>query len=148
MRKRLDLVIRFVSWLGHVTVTGGRYGSESTVLHDRYCPLQPNVLSDAHLVFPTLVVYGAGTVRLLDMFRAGFAPEMACLTLQILSLEFLGWAVLDIKTFPEWAEARYASRRQMLYNVSTISSVSTVYNGSLFGNASVIDALANATSVI
>ncbi|GAV02987.1 hypothetical protein RvY_13480 [Ramazzottius varieornatus] len=98
--------------------------------------------------FPTLVVYGAGTVRLLDMFRAGLAPKMACLTLQILSLEFLGWAVLDIKTFPEWAEVRYASRRQMLYNVSTISSASTVYNGPIFGNVSVIDALGNTTSVI
>ena len=95
--------------------------------------------------FPTLVVYGAGTVRLMDMFRAGFAPKVACLTLQILSLEFLGWAVLDIKTFPSWAEARYNSRRELLlFNTSTISSPSEFTPA----NTSYFALLSNGTSSI
>ena len=87
--------------------------------------------------FPTLVVYNSGTVTLMDIARSGIGPKLACLALQILSLEFLGWLIMDIKVstyaaavspfsfllrmlvtqrlvrfqaFPGWAQTRFLSR--------------------------------------
>ncbi|OQV25521.1 Solute carrier family 13 member 3 [Hypsibius exemplaris] len=61
--------------------------------------------------FPTLIVYGYGTVTRRDMLKAGLGPKIVCILMLVVSLEFLGELVLPgWKTFPVWANEHLRSR--------------------------------------
>ncbi|OQV14545.1 Solute carrier family 13 member 3 [Hypsibius exemplaris] len=68
--------------------------------------------------FPTLIVYNSGTVTFGEIVKSGIGPKIACLAILLLSLELLGWLVMDIKVFPDWAQQRLASRTGASWNSS------------------------------
>jgi len=52
---------------------------------------------------PNAIVFGASTMRTVDMMKAGFVMNLICILTTWVAMNTYGVAMFSLSTYPEWA---------------------------------------------